>query len=59
MDGWKLLAQRSAKVFQTYQDHPLAAAIHKLKIGTETKGFGRNVGAVIRARNDFHHGAGR
>ncbi len=58
MGGWKLLAQRSAKVFQTYQDHPLAAAIHKLKIGTETKGFGADVAALIRARNDFHHGRG-
>ncbi len=56
--GWKVLAQRSAKVFRTYQDHPLAAAIHKLKIGTETKGFGGDVAALISARNDFHHGRG-
>lgn len=56
--GWKVLAQRSAKVFRTYQDHPLATAIHKLKIGTETKGFGGDVAALISARNDFHHGRG-
>ena len=45
-------------MFRTYQDHPLATAIHKLKIGTETKGFGGDVAALISARNDFHHGRG-
>ena len=56
--GWKLLVQRSAKVFRTYQNNPLATAINRLKIGTETKGFGADVAALISARNDFHHGRG-
>jgi hypothetical protein len=56
--AWKLIVQRCAKVFQGYQDHPLAADIHRLKIGSESKVFGADVAALISARNDFHHGRG-
>jgi hypothetical protein len=45
-------------VFRVYRDNPLAAEIYRLKIGSEDKGFGADVAAVIRARNDFHHGRG-
>jgi hypothetical protein len=38
--------------------HPLAADIRKLNIGSENKGFGADVAALISARNDFHHGRG-
>lgn len=56
--AWKLIVTRCAKAFRSYKDHPLAYSIHKLKISTETKGFGADVAALIRARNDFHHGRG-
>jgi len=56
--AWKLIVQRSAKVFRSYRDHPLAADIRRLNIGSEDKGFGADVAALIRARNDFHHGRG-
>jgi hypothetical protein len=56
--AWKLIVQRSAKVFQTYEKHPLASDIRKLSIGSENKGFGADIAALISARNDFHHGRG-
>ncbi len=56
--AWKLIVQRSAKVFRTYRDHPLAIDICKLNIGSEKKGFGADIAALISARNDFHHGRG-
>jgi hypothetical protein len=55
---WRLIVQRCAKVFRGYRDNPLAADIYRLKIGSEDKGFGADVAALIRARNDFHHGRG-
>ena len=54
----KLIVQRSAKVFRTYENHPLATDIRKLNIGSEAKGFGADIAALISARNDFHHGRG-
>jgi hypothetical protein len=56
--AWRLIVQRSAKVFGTYQDHQLATDICKLNIGSETRGFGADIAALIRARNEFHHGRG-
>jgi hypothetical protein len=45
-------------VFRSYRDHPLAVDISRLKIGSEDKVFGADIAALIRARNDFHHGRG-
>jgi hypothetical protein len=56
--AWKLIIQRCAKVFRSYRDNPLAPEIWGLNIGAESKGFGADVAALIRARNDFHHGRG-
>jgi hypothetical protein len=56
--AWKLIAQRSAKVFRSYEDHPLATSLSRLNVGSETKGFGADMATLIRARNDFHHGRG-
>jgi hypothetical protein len=56
--AWKLIVQRCAKVFRDYRDHSLAADIHRLKIGSENKGFGADIATLISARNDFHHGRG-
>ncbi len=56
--AWKLIVQRCAKVFRGYRDHPLAADIRRLNIGSEDNGFGADAAALIRARNDFHHGRG-
>ncbi|MDP9438903.1 MAG: hypothetical protein M3P49_09180, partial [Actinomycetota bacterium] len=56
--GWKLIVTRSAKVFRSRKDNPLALAIQKLNVGSENKGFGADVAALIHARNNFHHGRG-
>jgi hypothetical protein len=39
--AWKLIVQRSAKVFQTYENNPLASDIRKLRIESENKGLAR------------------
>ncbi|MGH3145636.1 MAG: hypothetical protein ACRDTR_07515, partial [Rubrobacter sp.] len=54
---WRDIVRRCSKVFARY-DAPLARAIHGLKIRSEDKGFGRDVGALIRAKNDFKHDRG-
>lgn len=56
--AWKLIVQRSAKIFRSYENHPLAKSIQRLKIGSETKGFGADIAALISARNNYHHGRG-
>jgi hypothetical protein len=56
--AWKLIVQRCVKVFRSYGDHPLANDIRKLNIGSEDKGVGADVAALISARNDFHHARG-
>lgn len=55
---WKDTIQRCSKVFANYKDIPLATAIHRLKIGAEQRGFGRDVIWLIRAKNDFKHDRG-
>lgn len=55
---WKEIIQRTSKVFGKYRDVPLAAAIKKLNIGSEKKGFGRDVIELIRAKNDYKHDRG-
>lgn len=41
-----------------HKTHSLASAICGLNTGSEKKGFGADVAALISARNDFHHGRG-
>jgi hypothetical protein len=55
---WKEMVQRCSKVFASYGDAPPATAIHRLKIGSESKGFGRDVIDLIRAKNDYKHDRG-
>lgn len=55
---WKKITQICSKIFAGYGDVPLATAIHKLKIGTEQKGFGRDVKGLIKAKNDYKHDRG-
>ncbi len=55
---WKEIVQRCSKVFARYRDVPLALAIQKLKIGSEQKGFGRDIIGLIRAKNDYKHDRG-
>jgi hypothetical protein len=55
---WREIIQRCSKVFADYKDVPLAAAIRGLKIGSEQKGFGRDVIELIRAKNDYKHDRG-
>ncbi len=54
---WREIVRRCSKVFARY-DEPLARAIYGLKIRSEDRGFGRDVGALIRAKNDFKHDRG-
>ena len=54
---WRDIVRRCSKIFARY-DEPLARAIYGLKIRSEDKGFGRDVGALIRAKNDFKHDRG-
>ncbi len=55
---WKEITQRCSKVFAGYRDVPLASAIQRLKIGSEQKGFGRDIIELIRAKNDYKHDRG-
>ncbi len=55
---WKEIVGRCSKVFSEYRDVPLAAAIRRLKILSENKGFGRDVIGLIRAKNDYKHDRG-
>lgn len=55
---WKEITQRCSKVFAGYKDVPLAVAIQRLKIGSEQKGFGKDVIGLIRAKNDYKHDRG-
>ena len=54
---WRDIVRRCSKVFARY-DEPLAKSIYGLKIRSEDKGFGRDVDALIRAKNDFKHDRG-
>ena len=54
---WKEIVARCSKVFAAYDD-PLAQAISKLNIRSEKKGFGADVIALIRAKNDYKHDRG-
>lgn len=55
---WKELVGRSGKVFATYKDDPLAEGIYRLNINSDKKGFGSDVAALIKAKNDFKHDRG-
>ena len=55
---WKDIIGRCSKVFAAYEDNPLALAISRLNIRSEKKGFGKDVAALIRAKNDYKHDRG-
>ena len=55
---WKDIVGRCSKVFAGYKDNPLAAAIQRLKIRTENKGFGQDIVRLIQAKNDYKHDRG-
>lgn len=54
---WRDIIRRCSKVFARYDD-PLATSIQRLKIRSEDKGFGGDVVALIRTKNDFKHDRG-
>ncbi len=56
--GWRFTVQRSATALRRSHDHPLALAIQRVNIGSENKGFRADVAALLKARNDYHHGRG-
>jgi hypothetical protein len=55
---WKTIAARSSKIFATYRDVPLAAAIQRLNIGSEKKGFGPTAKFLVESINDYKHHRG-
>lgn len=55
---WRDIIARCSKVFASYDDNPTALAIKGLNIRSEKKGFGADVAALIRAKNDFKHDRG-
>jgi hypothetical protein len=55
---WKDMIARCSKVLSSYKDHPLAAGIARLNIGSEARGVGKDVQAIIRSKNDFKHDRG-
>jgi len=55
---WKDIIARCSKVLSSYKDHPLAAGISRLNVGSESRGSGKDVQAIIRAKNDFKHDRG-
>jgi hypothetical protein len=55
---WKAITARSSKIFATYKDVPLAAAIQRLNIGSEKKGFGVTAKFLVEALNNFKHHRG-
>ena len=54
---WRDIVRLCSKIFARYDD-PLATAIQKLNIQSQNKGLGRDVDALIRAKNDFKHDRG-
>ncbi len=55
---WRDIVRRCSRVFVSYKDDPLATAIQKLKIQVHNKGFGRDMDALIQAKNAFKHDRG-
>jgi hypothetical protein len=55
---WKEIIQKCSERFRGYNNHPLAAAIQKLNIANNNRGFGKEVGELIQMKNDFKHDRG-
>lgn len=56
---WKDIVGRCSKVFADYEDDSLALNIKELNIRSEKKeGFGANVAALIKVKNDYKHDRG-
>jgi len=52
---WHDIVAQCSRNFASYQDNPLAAAMHGLRIGVKTKGFGGDVEEIVGARNEWAH----
>lgn len=55
---WREIVARCSKVFASHEDSPLASAVRRLNVRSEKKGFGADVIALIRAKNDYKHDRG-
>lgn len=55
---WKEIVRLCSKAFASYENTPVASAIKDLNIRSEKKGFGANIFALIRAKNDYKHDRG-
>ncbi|MGF1471079.1 MAG: hypothetical protein ACFB50_04950 [Rubrobacteraceae bacterium] len=55
---WREITGRCSRVFAKHENYPLAAAIQRLNIRSEKKGFGKDIGELIRKKNDYKHDRG-
>ncbi len=55
---WKDIVARCSRVLAKYEDNSLASDLKKLNIRSEKKGFGSDVAALIRVKNDYKHDRG-
>lgn len=55
---WKEIVALCSRVLAEYENNSLASDLKKLNIRSEKRGFGADVAALIRAKNDFKHDRG-
>ena len=55
---WRLIIQNATKALARDRQNPLAQHFRALNVGSEKKGIGPDVGALIRAKNDYKHDRG-
>jgi hypothetical protein len=55
---WRLIIQHATKALARDRQNPLAQHFRALNVGSEKKGIGPDVGALIRAKNDYKHDRG-
>jgi hypothetical protein len=55
---WRLIIQNATKALARDSQSPIAEHFRTLNIGSEKKGIGPDVGALIRAKNDYKHDRG-
>jgi hypothetical protein len=55
---WRLIVQNATKALARDRQDPLAQHFRGLNVGSEKKGIGPDIGALIRAKNDYKHDRG-
>ncbi len=55
---WRLIIQKATKALAKDNQNPLVEHFRRLNVGSEKKGIGPDIGALIRAKNDYKHDRG-